>query len=164
MWKRINRQTERSIGSPTLVETTIDDQILRTTTNLNNGDFSISSRPAFGRKTTEDVLKGLPDLPLYVPRRVAGSVDTDPKPVNPYYRFLKPPRKGLHLRPRQLHRSTYSLPQNRATCRCRDSRSHDPRRYIPMMSPQWSRAKTSIPEPGVRTFLLSRTRKVRLPK
>lgn len=31
---------------------------------LNTGDFSISSRPAFGRKRTQDVLKGLPELPL----------------------------------------------------------------------------------------------------
>ena len=66
MWKRINRQPDRNIGSPTLIETTVDQQVLSSTTNLNNGDFSISSRPAFGRKTTEDVLKGLPDLPLYV--------------------------------------------------------------------------------------------------
>ena len=64
MWKRINRQPEKRIGSPTHVETTIDDHTVRNTTNLNNGDFSISSRPAFGRKKTDDVLKGLPELPL----------------------------------------------------------------------------------------------------
>jgi len=33
-------------------------------TDLNNGDFSISSRPAFGRKDTGDILKGLPQVPL----------------------------------------------------------------------------------------------------
>ncbi|KAL8880885.1 MAG: hypothetical protein Q9198_001796 [Flavoplaca austrocitrina] len=34
------------------------------TTNLNDGSFSLSSRPAFGRKGTQDVLKGLPNLPF----------------------------------------------------------------------------------------------------
>ena len=64
MWKRINRQPERSIGGPVHVEPTVDEHTIESTTNLNNGDFSISSRPAFGRKKTEDVLKGLPDIPL----------------------------------------------------------------------------------------------------
>ncbi len=70
MWKRLNnkdRPTEITIGSPTLIETTADENTLQGTTNINNGSFSISSRPAFGRKGTEDVLKGLPALPLYVP-------------------------------------------------------------------------------------------------
>ncbi len=66
MWKRLNtkdRQFDR-VGSPTLVETTADPNIFRNPTNINNGSFSISSRPAFGRKGTGDVLKGLPALPL----------------------------------------------------------------------------------------------------
>lgn len=70
MWKRLNnkdRQPEITIGSPTLIGTTADKNPLQGTTNINNGSFSISSRPAFGRKRTEDVLKGLPALPLYVP-------------------------------------------------------------------------------------------------
>ncbi|KAL9068645.1 MAG: hypothetical protein Q9161_006083 [Pseudevernia consocians] len=70
MWKRLNnkdRQTEIAIGSPSLNETTADEHTLQGTTNISNGSFSISSRPAFGRKRTEDVLKGLPALPLYVP-------------------------------------------------------------------------------------------------
>lgn len=70
MWKRLNnkdRQPEIAIGSPTIFETTADENSLQGTTNINNGSFSISSRPAFGRKRTEDVLKGLPALPLYVP-------------------------------------------------------------------------------------------------
>lgn len=70
MWKRLNnkdRQPEFAIGNPTLIETTADEDTLQGTTNINNGSFSISSRPAFGRKGTEDVLKGLPALPLYVP-------------------------------------------------------------------------------------------------
>lgn len=69
MWKRLNnkeRQPEIAIGSPTLIATTADEYTLQGTTNINNGSFSISSRPAFGRKRTEDVLKGLPGLPLYV--------------------------------------------------------------------------------------------------
>ncbi|KAI4189772.1 MAG: hypothetical protein LQ348_003746 [Seirophora lacunosa] len=33
-------------------------------TNLSNGSFSLSARPAFGRKRTADVLKGLPALPF----------------------------------------------------------------------------------------------------
>lgn len=65
MWKR-RRQPDRTIGAPVLFETSLDEQSLKGLTNLNHGDFSISSRPAFGRKHTEDVLKGLPELPLYV--------------------------------------------------------------------------------------------------
>lgn len=66
MWKRINRTGDRGIGHPTLIETTVDERTLEGSTMLNTGDFSISSRPAFGRKRTQDVLKGLPELPLYV--------------------------------------------------------------------------------------------------
>ncbi|KAL8898264.1 MAG: hypothetical protein Q9207_006797 [Kuettlingeria erythrocarpa] len=47
------------------------------TTNLNNGSFSLSARPAFGRKATRDVLKGLPALP---------------------FKFLEPPQ-STYLRP-----------------------------------------------------------------
>lgn len=66
MWKRINRAGDRGIGHPTLIETTVDERTLESSTMLNTGDFSMSSRPAFGRKKTQDVLKGLPELPLYV--------------------------------------------------------------------------------------------------
>lgn len=66
MWKRLNRTPDREIGNPTLIETTVDQKTLEGSTTLNAGDFSISSRPAFGRKKTQDVLKGLPELPLYV--------------------------------------------------------------------------------------------------
>lgn len=82
MWKRLNnkdRQPEIAIGSPTLIETTADEKIFEGTTNINNGSFSISSRPAFGRKRTEDVLKGLPALPLYAPNlhQNTSNVDTE---------------------------------------------------------------------------------------
>ena len=69
MWKNLkikDRQLESANGSPTLIETTADDYTLQGITNINDGSFSISSRPAFGRKRTEDVLKGLPALPLYI--------------------------------------------------------------------------------------------------
>lgn len=62
--KNKDRQPEITIGKPTLVETTADVNTLQGITNINNGSFSISSRPAFGRKRTEDVLKGLPALPF----------------------------------------------------------------------------------------------------
>ncbi|KAL6718918.1 hypothetical protein ACLMJK_003153 [Lecanora helva] len=67
MWKRLStkdRQFDRTVGSPTLVETTADQQIFRKSTDINNGSFSISARPAFGRKGTDDVLKELPALPF----------------------------------------------------------------------------------------------------
>ena len=69
MWKRINkdRQPETAMGSSAFIETVANENTLQGTTNINNGSFSISSRPAFGRKRTEDVLKGLPALPLYAP-------------------------------------------------------------------------------------------------
>lgn len=68
MWKRLNRTLDREIGNPTLIETTVDQKTLNGSTSLNAGDFSISSRPAFGRRKTDDVLKGLPELPRYVLR------------------------------------------------------------------------------------------------
>lgn len=80
MWKRLNnkdRQPEIAICSPTLIETTVDENTLQGTTNITNGSFSISSRPAFGRKRTEDVLKGLPALPLYVPSSNEKTSETD---------------------------------------------------------------------------------------
>ena len=67
MWKRLNhRDRQSSIGSPTLIGTDVDEKILQNATNISNGDYSLSSRPAFGRKGTGDVLKGLPSLPLFV--------------------------------------------------------------------------------------------------
>ena len=72
MWKRLNqRDRQPSIGSPTLIETDLDPVVLQNSTNINNGEFSLSSRPAFGTRNTGDVLKGLPDLPLFVPPAVS---------------------------------------------------------------------------------------------
>lgn len=70
MWKRIpqlNRPRDNVIGNPTLIETTFDEKTLGAmshVTDLNNGDFSISATPAFGRKEIRDVVNGLPQLPL----------------------------------------------------------------------------------------------------
>ncbi|MCJ1282636.1 hypothetical protein MMC26_001961 [Xylographa opegraphella] len=46
------------------METTLDEKSYSGLTNLSSGEFSLSSRPAFGRKQTEDVVKELPALPL----------------------------------------------------------------------------------------------------
>lgn len=71
MWRRINTNDRRPVfSSPTLIDTNVDESILQNATNINNGAYSISSRPAFGRKRTSDVLKGLPAIPLYVERTV----------------------------------------------------------------------------------------------
>ena len=64
MWKRLNRTSDRAIGHPILIETTVDERTLEGSTIINTVDLSISSRPAFGRRKTQDVLKGLPELPL----------------------------------------------------------------------------------------------------
>lgn len=64
MWKRLNRTSDRAIGHPILIETTVDERTLEGSTIINTVDLSISSRPAFGRMKTQDVLKGLPELPL----------------------------------------------------------------------------------------------------
>lgn len=64
MRKRIDTKDRQPGGSPTLIDTNVDDEILQNARNINNGAYSISSRPAFGRKVTSDVLKGLPALPL----------------------------------------------------------------------------------------------------
>ena len=73
MFKRSARQPQRAIGSPTLIDPDADSRVFENTmsvgkdpVDLSGGDFSISARPAFGRRRTGDVLKGLPDLPLYL--------------------------------------------------------------------------------------------------
>jgi len=63
MWKRLNKDRQSSNASSTLIRTR-NETALQDTTNINNGILSLSSRPAFGRKSTGDVLKGLPELPL----------------------------------------------------------------------------------------------------
>lgn len=80
MWKNLknkDRQSESAIGGSTLIETAVDENNLPGTTNLNDGCFSISSRPAFGRKRTEDVLKDLPSLPLYVLSSTQKAIEAD---------------------------------------------------------------------------------------
>ena len=56
---------------------TSKDRDPQSTTNINSGSFSLSSRPAFGRKRTEDVLKGLPALPLFVLCSNRNAIDAD---------------------------------------------------------------------------------------
>lgn len=75
MRKLLNRQSDREIGYPTLLETTLDEKTIGASSPVNVGDFSISSRPAFGRKATQDVLKGLPELPLYVTSITCGNLN-----------------------------------------------------------------------------------------
>ena len=70
MWKRIpqlNRPRDNAIGNPTLIETTFDEKALGAmahVTDVNNGNLSISTQPAFGRKENKDVRNALPQLPL----------------------------------------------------------------------------------------------------
>ncbi|KAL8690455.1 MAG: hypothetical protein Q9218_004109, partial [Villophora microphyllina] len=75
MWpsRRRLEPTDRT-PSPSSQAAPADEYVQRntehSTTNLNDGSFSLSSRPAFGRKGTKDVLKGLPAVPfnhLHVP-------------------------------------------------------------------------------------------------
>lgn len=69
MWRRLNsrdRQVDGRLESQTLVNTSADQDSFQASTDIDNNDFSMSSRPAFGRKGTADVLKGLPAVPLYV--------------------------------------------------------------------------------------------------
>jgi hypothetical protein len=64
MFKRFNRPQDRSISNPTLMETTLDEKSIEGLTDLNNGELSLSAKPAFGRRRKEDVVKDLPDIPL----------------------------------------------------------------------------------------------------
>ncbi|MCJ1473753.1 hypothetical protein MMC13_002404 [Lambiella insularis] len=92
MWKRFNRSSESTIGNPTLVETTLDEKSYKGLTNLSNGEFSLSSRPAFGRKQTEDVVKELPALPL-------DNQTTPPLAPRPFSALPAVDSKILPLRP-----------------------------------------------------------------
>lgn len=62
MWNRSILHT-KVIGGSDSNGAAVEETPQRTT-NLNNGNFSISKRPAFGTRESADVLKGLPDLPL----------------------------------------------------------------------------------------------------
>ncbi|KAJ9649524.1 hypothetical protein H2199_000300 [Coniosporium tulheliwenetii] len=70
MWKRLprhNRGKENQIGNPVLIETTYDATLLGRTRDISNMQIehpSLSARPAFGRRNTEDVLQELPQLPF----------------------------------------------------------------------------------------------------
>lgn len=63
MWKRSNRQST-PIETSALAEYSEEGSTPERNINLNSGDFSISARPAFGRRESQDILKGLPDLPF----------------------------------------------------------------------------------------------------
>ena len=77
MWKSSKNKDRQSESDPTLIESITDEHTPRSTTNINSGSFSLSSRPAFGRKRTEDVLKGLPALPLCVLCSDRNAIDAD---------------------------------------------------------------------------------------
>ena len=79
MWKSSKHKDRLPESDPTLIESTADEHIPQSTTNINSGSFSLSSRPAFGRKRTEDVLKGLPALPLCVLCSNRNAIDADSK-------------------------------------------------------------------------------------
>ncbi|MCJ1350556.1 MAG: hypothetical protein MMC33_000537 [Icmadophila ericetorum] len=64
MWKRFNRPADKAIGNPTLVETTLDEKSFDGLRTIHNGELSLSAKPAFDRKQSEDVLKDLPALPF----------------------------------------------------------------------------------------------------
>ncbi|KAI9714086.1 MAG: hypothetical protein M1812_006533 [Candelaria pacifica] len=76
MWKKLplyNRPHNDTIGSPVLINSTIDDKTLHeipSISDLNSGQFSsysLSAKPAFGRRNTDDVMRGslgLPELPF----------------------------------------------------------------------------------------------------
>ena len=63
MWKRFNKSNDR-VGSPSRTETTVEAKGAGGPTSLNDGSLSLSSRPAFGRKEPQDVVKDLPEIPL----------------------------------------------------------------------------------------------------
>ncbi|KAL8654390.1 MAG: hypothetical protein Q9226_003456 [Calogaya cf. arnoldii] len=64
--KRFDQQDTGPTASnhPSATDQYVQRSLHNPTTNLNDGSFSLSSRPAFGRKATRDVLKGLPNLPF----------------------------------------------------------------------------------------------------
>lgn len=74
-------------------------------TNLNNGSFSLSSRPAFGRKNTGDVLKGLPALPfrsLDVPQTTYLRPVSDAETASSVYSQPSPEMQSSYI-PERLH-------------------------------------------------------------
>ncbi|KAI9704330.1 MAG: hypothetical protein M1836_007191 [Candelina mexicana] len=91
MWKKLplyNRPGDGTIGSPVLINSTIDEKTLHeipSISDLNNGQFSsysLSARPAFGRRSTDDVMRGslgLPELPF---KSLEPSIEFPDRPVS----------------------------------------------------------------------------------
>ncbi|KAL8719098.1 MAG: hypothetical protein Q9225_003857 [Loekoesia sp. 1 TL-2023] len=96
-------------SSPSSQPSTAESYVQRSkppalTTNLNNGSFSLSSRPAFGRKGTGDVLKGLPALPLSldVPQTSYHRPVSDVETTSSLYSQPSPEMQGSYM-PERLH-------------------------------------------------------------
>ncbi|KAL9602321.1 MAG: hypothetical protein Q9219_001887 [cf. Caloplaca sp. 3 TL-2023] len=112
MWpsrKRLD-PSQRTPSSPPSQTSTPEPYVDRSgfpapTTNLNNGAFSLSSRPAFGRKGTADVLKGLPALPfksLDLPQTLHPRPVSDVETTSSVYSQPSPEMQSSYI-PERLH-------------------------------------------------------------
>ncbi|KAL8736966.1 MAG: hypothetical protein Q9181_002162 [Wetmoreana brouardii] len=107
-------------------------------TNLSNGSFSLSSRPAFGRKATGDVLKGLPALPL---------PNSEVETVSSVYSQPSPEMQSSYM-PERLH-----IPQKHDVSPPESLRRHgnqnNSRRSSPDISPVTENSSPIVERPPV---------------
>ncbi|KAI4280217.1 MAG: hypothetical protein L6R38_004625 [Xanthoria sp. 2 TBL-2021] len=141
---------------PSATDPYVQRHRLAPVTNLNDGSFSLSSRPAFGRKGTRDVLKGLPNLPfnsLQLPQTSYLRPVSDIGTVSSVYSQPSPEMQSsfipdrLHIPHRpdgQLH--DVSPPESLS----RDDGTHDSsRRSSPDVSPVTENSSPVVERPPV---------------
>ena len=70
MWKRLNRPLEKAIGSPTLVETSLDEDSAAKLTDIDNmrdhGHSTLYASRTYDPSSAGSKSKKLPSVPLYV--------------------------------------------------------------------------------------------------
>ena len=121
MWKRFNKPSEKAIGNPILVETTLDERSVSTLNNLHNGAPSPALVSSHGRYRSEDLLKELPSLPMYC--------ETTAKPAARIQK-LTVPRKSFETAQTPQNRA-HSTASSRYSYPSPDPRPRNPRLIIP---------------------------------
>ncbi|KAL8698568.1 MAG: hypothetical protein Q9201_006500 [Fulgogasparrea decipioides] len=149
-------KTVSPFSQPSAAEQYVQRSAPNPPTNLSNGSFSLSSRPAFGRKATGDVLKGLPALPfnhLDVPQTSVYRPDSEVETVSSVYSQPSPEMQSS-LIPERLH-----IPQKQngdlhdvsppESLRRHEGNQNNSRRSSPDISPITENSSPIIERPPV---------------
>ncbi|KAL8850335.1 MAG: hypothetical protein Q9221_004750 [Calogaya cf. arnoldii] len=144
--KRLDQQDTGPTASnhPSATHQYVQRNLHNPTTNLNDGSFSLSSRPAFGRKATRDVLKGLPNLPLPISDiDTVSSVYSQPSPD--MQSSFVPDR--LHI-PKRSNGQSHDVSPPESLSRHDGTQNHS-RRSSPNVSPVTDTSSPIVERPSV---------------